>query len=210
MMIEEDMLWDLTELIPEYMPHLQALMDKGDFLKSAREDGKIYEIKLSPYITYAYPEMPQELIARTAMPSSDTSYVYVRDDILKKIKPEAYTQEELVKIFSENGKFTEEEILNGAFNSKEEFFDFLRSVKDLGLKSGNREVYATYALSGSDNWDFVTYLAGGLNGYNVIAGTQNNYFSYFDVESEKVEYMFKQEHFKAILKELTELVQEEI
>ena len=204
------MLWDLTELIPEYMPHLQALMDKGDFLKSTREDGKIYEIELAPNITYAYPDMPQELIARNSMPASDRSYVFVRDDILKKIKPEAYTQEELVEIFDKNGKFTEEEILNAAFNSKEEFFDFLRAVKALGLKAGNREIYATYAFSGSDNWDFVTYLAGGLNGYNVIGGTQNNYFSYFDVESEKVEYMFKQEYFKTILKELTELVQEDI
>jgi len=111
MMIEEDMLWDLTELIPKYMPHLKALMDKGDFLKSTREDGKIYEIELAPNITYAYPDMPQELIARNQVPASDTSYVFVRDDILKKIKPEAYTQEELVEIFSENGKFTEEEIL---------------------------------------------------------------------------------------------------
>ena len=210
-LIEQDMLWDLTDLIPKYMPNLDRLMKQGDFLKSTREDGKIYEIALYPSITYAYPDMDPELLARNSAPKGDTSFVYVRDDILKQLKPEAMTQDELYAIFEKNGTFTEEEVLNAAFNSKEEFFQFLRDVKELGLKSGNREVYATYALSGSDNWDFLTFLAGALNGLGGYeTGSPQNYFTYYDIDTEKVEYMYEQDFYKEAVKELTELVQEDV
>ena len=210
-LINQDMLWDLTDLIPEYMPHLNALMEKGDFLKSTREDGRIYQINLSPRITYAYPDMDPEIVAHMSSPTQDTSFVYVRDDILKKLKPEAYTQKELLDIFEKNGTFTEEEILNAAFNSKEEFFQFLRDVKALGLKEGNRDVYGTYALSGSDNWDFLAVLAGGLNNFNTYNGVGNNYyFTYYDVDTEKVEYTFKQDWYKQSVKELAQLVREDV
>ncbi len=210
-LIEQDMLWDLTDLIPKYMPNLDKLMKQGDFLKSTREDGRIYEIGTYPAITYAYPDMDPELLARSSAPKADTSFVYVRDDILKKLKPEALTQDELFAIFDKNGAFTEEEILNAAFNSKEEFFQFLRDVKELGLKSGNREVYATYALSGSDNWDFLNFLAGALNGFGGYGtGASQNYFTYYDIDTGKIEYMFNQDFYKEAVKELTELVQEDI
>lgn len=210
-LIEQDLLWELSELIPEYMPHLHALMQKGDFMKSTRDDGKIYELFMDASTTYAYPDMDPEILARNSTPIHDTSYVYVRDDILKEIKPEALTQKELLAIFEKNGKFTQEEILNGAFNSKEEFYQFLRDVKALGKKEGNRDVYATYALSGSDNWDFLTVLAGSLDGFNSWQGiSNNNYFTYFDVETEKIEYMFQQDWYKQDVKELVELIQEDV
>ena len=208
-LIEQDMIWELSELIPVYMPHLHELMQKGDFMKSTRDDGKIYELVMDAKVTYAYPDMDPEVLARAANPIHDTSYVYVRDDILKEIKPEAFTQAELLEIFEKNGKFTQEEILNAAFNSKEEFYQFLRDVKALGKKSGNRDVYATYALTGSDNWDFLTVLAGSLDGFNSWQGiSANNYFTYFDVETEKIEYMFQQDWYKQDVKELVQLIQE--
>ncbi len=210
-LIEQDMVWELSELIPKYMPHLYKWMQQGDFMKSRREDGKIYQIDIKPAIEYAFPEMSPELLARTEVPTSDTGYVLVRDDILKKIKPEAYTPDELEAIFQKNGKFTEEEILNASFNSKEEFYQFLRDVKALGMKVGNREVYSTYAFAGSDNWDFLTVLAGGLNGWNSFpGGPMNNYFTYYDVETEKIEYMYNAPFFKETLRELTTLIQEDV
>ncbi len=210
-LIEQDMLWELSELIPEYMPHLHALMQKGDFMKSTREDGKIYELYMDCKMTYAFPDMDPEILARNTNPVHNTSYVYVRDDILKELKPEALTQKELLSIFEKNGTFTQDEILNGAFNSKEEFYQFLRDVKALGKKSGNRDVYGTYALTGSDNWDFLSVLAGGLNGFNSWQGvSNNNYFTYYDVETEKIEYMFQQDWYKQDVKELVELIQEDV
>ncbi len=209
-LIDEDMLWDLTELIPAYMPNLHALMEKGEFMKSKREDGKIYEIRLAAPFTYAFPEVDPALLSRISAPNnSKTGCVYVRDDILKMIKPEAYTQDELIAKFNANGGFTEEEVLNASFNSKEEFYQFLRDVKALGLKSGNREVYATYAFTGSDNWDFMLNLAGTLNGFCAFpTGSLNDYFTYFDVETGKIEIMYEQEWYKEAVKELLTLIQE--
>lgn len=210
-LIEEDMLWDLTDLIPEYMPHLNALMEQGDFLTSTREDGKIYEIDLYPTLTYAFPDMDPTILARNTYPVGDKGYVYVRDDILKMLKPEAYTQKELLESFKKNGSFTEEEIMNAAFNSKEEFYQFLRDVRALDLKDGNRTIYPTYAFNAGDNWNYFTVLAGMLNGFNTYQGLGGqNYFTYFDVENEKIEYMFKQDWYKEVVKEMTELVQEDV
>jgi len=209
-LIEEDMLYDLTDLIPKYMPNVNALLEKGDFMKSNYYNGRLYEVDLSAPITYAYPDMDSELLARTNPPKANSSIVYIRDDILKMFKPEAYTMDELEEMFNNNGgKFTPEEILNGSFSSKEEFYQFLRDIKAKGIKSGNREVYATYAFAGSDNWDFLYNLAGNLNGYSVSAAG-NNYFTYLDAETERVEYMYNKPFFKEAVKELTELIQEDV
>lgn len=209
-LIEEDLVYDLTDLIPKYMPNLNKLLEKDDFLNDSRIDGRLYEITLSAPLEYVYPDMSPELIARNSNPKSDTGYVYVRDDILKKLKPDAYTQKELQAIFEKNNTLTKEEILNGAFNSKEEFFEFLRQVKDLNLKVGNRKVYPTYARTGSDNWDLMTQLLGFLNGYNMYPTGGENYFTYYDKQTGNIEYMFQQPDFKESIKEITALVQEDI
>lgn len=211
-MIEEDLIWDLTELIPQYMPNLNAYLEKGDFGKSKRPDGKLYEVDLGVPLRYAYPDMSEEVLVRNTTPQSTTSSIWVRDDILKMIKPEAYTQAEILEKYENNqGKFTKEEILNASINSKEEFFQFLRDIKALGIKEGNREVYPTFAFAGSDNWGFMTFLAGYLQGFYGSPGNAgSNYFTYYDVETEKVEYMFDKPFFKEILKEFTELVREDV
>lgn len=210
-LIEQDLLWDLTDLIPEYMPNLTALMENG-FMASTRNDQRIYEIDLTPPIDYAYPDMPDDILMRTQSPQSNTSYLWVRDDILKKIKPEAYTYDEIIAMYETNdGKFTEEEILNASFNSKEEVIQFFRDVKALGEKVGNRDVYPTYASTGSDNWDFAAVLAGLLNGWNSNpAGFGQNYFTYYDKTTGKVELMLEQPFFKEAIKELTDLIAEDV
>ncbi len=210
-LIEQDMLWDLTDLIPKYMPNLTALMENG-FMASTRDDKRIYEIDLAPRIDYAYPDMPADVIMRTQTPQTNGSYVWVRDDILKKIKPEAYTYDEIVAKYETNGgKFTEEEILNASFNSKEEFIQFLRDVKALGEKVGNRAVYPTYAFTGSDNWDFMAVLAGHLNGWNSNpSGFNQNYFTYYDKTTGKIELMLEQPFYKEAIKELADLIADDV
>jgi len=211
-LVEEDLVWELTDLIPKYMPNLHALMEKGDFMRSKRPDGKIYEIDLTPPITYAYPDMPAEVVGRLTTPQGKDSAIYVRDDILRMLKPEAYTQDEIVaKYETNNGKFTEEEILNASINSKEEFFQFLRDIKELGVKHGNREVYPTFAYAGSDNWGLMTFLAGYLQGFYTNPGSYgSSYFTYLDAKTGKIEYMFDKPFFKEILWEFTQLVQDDV
>ena len=207
-MINADMVYELTDLIPEYMPNLTKLIEMGGetpFFKSEREDGKLYHIELSPGVQYLQPDIDPALLFRVQTPVEPIDCVYVRDDILTRLYPEAKTQNEIEELFMKNGKFTKEEILDVTFDSKEEFYDFLYEIKKLGIKEGNREVYPIYVSDAIDNWSLLALLGGSLYGYRPC-----NYFTYWDQESKQIEYMFKQPFFKDVLKDFTKLVQDDI
>jgi putative aldouronate transport system substrate-binding protein len=211
-MIEADMVYDLTDLIPKYCTNMTSVLrreDSQDYLKSEREDGKLYTFSYNVRLSYAAPDLDPNLIARVELPTDPTGYIYVRDDILKKLYPSAKTQNEIESLYVENGKFSKEDILDVTFNNKEEFFEFLYKIKELGIKEGNREVYPIYVADGIDNWSLLAIL-GSLYGYNRGSSANVNYFTYWDKEKQKVEYMFKQDFFKEILKDWTKLVQDDI
>lgn len=211
-MIDADMVYDLTDLIPQYCPNIQKLIEQGGdtpHLKSERKDGRLYHLVPGVSVKYMYPDIEPSLLARVETPVDPNGFVYVRDDILKQLYPEAKTQKEIEEMYVENGSFTKDQILDVTFNSADEFFDFLRNIKALNIKDGNREVYPIYVADGIDNWSLLTLLSGHLYGYNTKSvGT--NYFTYYDKESKQVEYMFKQPFFKEILKNWTQLVQDDI
>lgn len=209
-LIEQDLVWDLTDYIPKYMPHLQAMIDLGGenpFFRSPRDDGKLYWFQMDPQLSYRYPDMDPQIRARAEAPVSPISFVYVRDDILKKIYPDALMQDDLEAIYLKNGSYTKEEILDCAFDSADEFYEFLYKVKDLNVKRGNRKVFPTYACDGTDNWMLMTYL-GCLYGRYVQGLGGANYFTYYDKETEQIEYMFKQDFFKETVKDWANLVQD--
>lgn len=211
-MIEADMVYDLTEYIPQYCPNIVAMASKGgenNYLKSDRSDGKRYLLPVSVSLSYAAPEIEANTMARVIAPEDPYDYVYVRDDILTTIYPEAKTQDEIEEIFVKNGRFTKEEIFDVPIETKEEFFEFLRNIKALGLKAGNYDVFPTYVADGYDNWSLLTNF-GSLYGYSMNKSNGANYFTYWDKESQKVEYMFKQPVFKEALKDWTDLVREGI
>ena len=211
-MIDAGMVYELTDLIPKYCPNIQKLIEIGGdtpHLKSERKDGKLYHLVPGVSVEYMHPDIDPTLLARVKTPVDPNGFVYVRDDILKTIYPEAKTQKEIEEMYLAKGEFTKEEILDVTFNSPEEFFDFLYKVKKLGVKEGNREVYPIYVADGIDNWSLLTLLSGHLYGYNTKSvGT--NYFTYWDQETKQVEYMFKQPFFKDIMKQWTKLVQDDI
>jgi len=207
-MIAEDMVYDLTELITKYCPNLMAMneIDKENpILKSNRKDGKLYTIFSQVPIDYLCPDLEPALLARVKKPVDPIGYVYVRDDVLKMLYPKAKSQDEIEALYMKNGKFTKEEILDITFKTKDDFFDFLYDIKKLKIKENGREVFPTYAFDGIDNWSLLTVM-GFLYGHPSTV----NYFTYWDKETDRVEYMFKQPFFKEILKDWTKLVQDEI
>ncbi len=93
-----------------------------------------------------------------------TTALYVRDDILKAMYPDAHSTEELKEIYLENGTFTREQIYDVPLSSPEDVIDFLYDVQELlknekfvGLDS--KEVEVTYGPhTGTDNWDWMFWL----------------------------------------------------
>ncbi len=210
-MIENDLIYDLTDLLPKYCPNITKMLElnkEQPYFKTERPDGRIYEIQVSPSEEYQNPNIDPQLLARVKNPVDPIGYVYVRDDILKKIYPEAKTQKEIEDLYVKNGQFTKEEILDVTFNSKKEFFDFLYKIKDLNIKENGRKVYPFYVADGIDNWSLLSCM-GNIYGYNMNKGSCN-YFTYWDKESKQVEYMFAQPFFKDVLKDWTKLVQDDV
>ncbi|MBR6729171.1 MAG: hypothetical protein IKL80_03325 [Clostridia bacterium] len=209
-LIEADLVYDLKPYLEEYCPNIveMARYTGINYLTSKRDDGAIYSL---PYeimrYSYVAPELSKDVLIKAETPSSPYGYVYVRDDILKQIYPNAKTQQELEDIYMANGGYTREEMMDVPINSPEEFFDFLYKIKALGVKEGNREVFPTFVADGLDNWSLLTNL-GFLYGYNLNPGGDCNYFTYWDKETKSVEYMYKQPFFKEMMRSYTKLVQD--
>lgn len=211
-MIEADMVYDLTEYIPKYCTNISAMAAKGgnnNYLKSDRADGKRYLLPISVSLDYAASDLDATLRARVNAPVDPYDYIYVRDDILTTIYPEAKTQKEIEDLYMQNGSFTEEEVFDVPISTREEFFDFLKKVKALGLKEGNYDVFPTYVADGYDNWSLLSNF-GSLYGYSMSKTKGANYFTYWDKESKNVEYMYASPLFKEVLKDWTGMVQDGI
>ena len=156
-----------------------------------------------------YPDMPEEKMLRVSSGYQTRNHVWVRDDILKMIYPQAKTQDEIEAIYMTKGGFSEEDVTDVTFRSKEEYVGFLKQVKALNIKEGNQEVYPGYISCGTDNWN-VLALMGCLYGQNANNSYDTNYFTYWDKETNQIEYKFKQPEFKDILLDWTNLVREDI
>ncbi|MBQ7927122.1 MAG: hypothetical protein IJ335_12690 [Lachnospiraceae bacterium] len=141
--------------------------------------------------------------------------ICVRDDILKKLYPDAYSAADLTKIYMEEGTFTEEQIYDVKLESADEFYDMLRDIKELlkdeefvGLDGRPMEV--TYGPhTGTDNWGWMTILARLLKGFT----TTTDYFVTSDRSEDSeglLQYSYETEKYIDYMKELNVLVNEDI
>jgi len=86
---------------------------------------------------------------------------YIRDDILKAIRPDAKTWKDIEAIWEANGAFTEADIYDMGFTGMDAWMDFLREVKAVvgdfkGLDGSTCEVTSGPA-SDNDNWEWMNY-----------------------------------------------------
>ncbi|AEE97827.1 hypothetical protein [Mahella australiensis] len=217
-LVENDKLYDLTDLIPKYMPNLMKKLGQ-DVLKQIADgdtrvavNGKIYGIP-GGITEQTYPMVEKSIDAQKYAifsPPQDWGYIWVRDDVLKKLYPDAKSQKDIEELYMQKGSFTKEDILDVSINSKDDFVKFLYDVKKVidqeGLKEGNQPVQVTYGFAGVDNWGLFTNLTSWLEG----ASSGNNYFTYYDKKTQKIEYMFKQPWFKEDLAMWNKLVRDGI
>lgn len=111
-----------------------------------------------------------------------SNILYVRDDILQALYPDAKSMDEIKELYVANGTFTEEEIYDVELNSAEDFYEMLYAIKEL-LASGDYtslaggEVEVTYGPnSETDNWNWMYYLPQTVNGF----ASETDYFVAFD------------------------------
>lgn len=212
-LVNKDLLWDLTDYLPKYCPNIMAKFPKElagvweNTEINGGKSGKIYGIPLclmEDGIFVADKDMTPEKYSWFAEPYESRGYVWVRDDVLKKVYPEAKTSAEIEQMYMDKGSFTKDDILDVSIKSKEEFADFLRKIKDLHVKENGSEISPTYLYNGIDNWYLMNYLTGDLTG----SGHTNDYFTYYNKAEKKVKYAFKEDEFVDMLKYWSSLLNE--
>ncbi|MDY3928480.1 MAG: hypothetical protein SOZ34_03855 [Clostridia bacterium] len=217
-MVEADKLWELSELVKEHCPNIMEKIPMDTLPQiydklSPYDDGKMYFVptQLSGSLwKQLYPEADATgmAFALGSAGRNDYTTLYVREDILNMIYPDVKTTEELKETYMENGTFTKEEIYDIPIYSREEFIDFLYKIKAVidenNIREDNKKVEVTYAACGQDNWALLACLESTLNG----TAPSVDYFTYYDTETDKLEYTFKQEWFKKNLNTYRKLVED--
>ena len=205
-LIEQDLIYDLTDLIPKYMPNYMSYINSNDELRALwergarrKEDGKIWGFNHlhNNAFMFSDPEFTPDKYPEMTSKFEDVGSIYVRDDILKAVRPEAHTVKELQDIYMANGEFTEAEIADYTIDSLDELRKLLEDIKALGVKENGREVWPIYTYDGMDNWSLFSQAAffSGA-GYN----TANSYFIYYDAKEDKLKNPAKEEWYKDYIK----------
>lgn len=142
--------------------------------------------------------------------------IYVRDDVLKALYPDAMTEADIQAIYLENGSFTEEQIFDLGLDSTEDYFNFLRSISEL-VKSGeyvgldDKAIEVTYGPhTDTDNWDWMMGL------HSLVTGTNasTDYFGVVKFGSEDadscLEWSINNEDYMGYMADLNKLVCENV
>ncbi|SFD97357.1 hypothetical protein SAMN05216378_1819 [Paenibacillus catalpae] len=209
--------YDLTDAIEKYAPNLQKRLSFETFPYVKRfstnndQDGSIYSFPTQ----MGDPDrsikmMDPSFVTPNALEGTD-QYVWVRDDLLKKLYPEAKTQDEIDALFVEKGgKFSREDIYDVPVKTTEDFtkllYDLQNIIKTENITENGKPVEVSYAFGGQDNWGTLAVLA---NLYGRIP-KGSNYFTYFDKETQQIEFMFQQPFFKNIVHDFNKLVRDKV
>ncbi|RAP73679.1 hypothetical protein [Paenibacillus montanisoli] len=219
-LIKAGKVYDLTDAIAQYAPHVAKRMPFDVFPLIEEQITAKY---LDGKKIWGFPSMVgnpdgsiKQLNPEFVPPSSLNSslgynWVWVRDDILKMLYPNAKTQDEIDALYLKNGgKFTKEEIFDVPIKSTEDMVKFLYDVqaliKEKDLKENGKPVQVSYAFGGGDNWSLMTQFFNNL--YRIPAN--NNYFTYYDKASKTIKYSFQQDWFKSGISQFNKLVRDKV
>lgn len=223
-LIQGGYLWNVEPYLEKYAPTIYRMFGPdsktlyGDQWRYQMETyGGIYELGIGD-TAQAVKDLKEkdgsvdftenEISALMGNGSSAYPYFYMRDDILKQLYPEAHTVAELQEIYKQNGKFTQEEILDVPIESPQDFIDLLYKIKDLNLMDGKEKVYATFTHTGMDNWPVLVMLGSMFRYASATPGSNVNYFSYYDMKDDTLKATFKQPWFKDVLKMWNKMIRD--
>ena len=174
---QADKVWGITkEMLEKYAPNvLKRVPEK--VLEKFEIDGKYYGI---PYGLRSFketqPGMSEELLNEIKvkvekLPSDQHMQIYIRDDILKKIYPEAKDYDEIEKLFADTNDMMGDELFDIPIKTTEEYIDFMRKIKDLGMTTAAGDPVFAFGYSGGDNWEALTLLGSQMMGYETLPYT---------------------------------------
>lgn len=215
-MANAGLFWDLSELLPKYCPNvLKKNLNTSvypdimnDINVTGGQQDKVYGLPVLGSKSVAKALNPGFDFSELEDPASEYPFIWVRDDILRMIYPNAKTQKQIEELYMKNGSFSKEELLDVPINSKEDFFAFLYKINALNIKEGSKKVETFYTHNGGDNWPLLAQF-GGLFGWHVdFTRSDCNYYAYFDKLSQRVEMMYRQPFFKEALKSYNKLVRD--
>ena len=147
--------------------------------------------------------------------SNANGIIWVRDDIVKALYPNALTMDEIEAIYMKGEGFTEAQLYDLGLETMDDFVEFLRDVQDL-LSTGKyvdkngKQVKVTYGPhTETDNWTYGTILPSFVQGM-----TGFDYFSYFDRNATSASEFLKRtidcDEYVDYLKAMNTLVREDI
>lgn len=226
-LVKSDKLWNLEEMVKKYAPNLYKIFGPESNTQYATEwknqvekYGGIYALPIkSSNVTATLSELSaagiynisdEDLQKVKTNPSTPYPCIYVRDDILKQLYPQAHTCKELEAIYKKNGKFTEEEMFDVPLETPQDFIDMLYKIKDILVKNGETDAAPIFTHTGGDNWTVLCQL-GGMFRYHTNPSTSAvNYFSYYDKKDQCIKYTFKEDWFKDVLKTYNQMVRDDV
>ncbi|RAP78432.1 hypothetical protein DL346_08410 [Paenibacillus montanisoli] len=135
---------DIEKWMPRYVKRLEKYGVTLDQVMEANkdpEDGKMYGLPMGGAIG-AYPGLQDTRLMDLGWVNQYNAFF--RDDILKKIFPNARTEKELRQLYVEKkGQLTYEDMTSDIpINSMDDMLNYLRKVKELNIKEGNKPVSA--------------------------------------------------------------------
>jgi hypothetical protein len=157
--------WDaatMRKLLPNYVARLEKYgQTVEEVLRFNTYEGENWYIPTNLFFA-GFPKLASLPEART------TNFKYYavgfRDDVLRRIYPKARTEADLLQVYAKNGRLTPQDIVGDIpLKSKEDLGQYLRKVKALNLKVGDKPLIpgaltSTSEALGSIDWSLRTII----------------------------------------------------
>lgn len=167
---EQKQIWEIdVDTLKKYAPNVYERIPK-DMLEKFMRNGKLIGLPYTlPTNETTQPTTDKETIDYinnnvANITSDETMRVWVRDDILKMIYPEAKSWSEIEKLHEQNPGPLGDEMFDVPINTTQDYIDFMYKIKSLNLKENGKSVFA-FGYSGGDNWEALAYLGADMMGY---------------------------------------------
>ncbi|MBE7023037.1 MAG: hypothetical protein E7412_01060 [Ruminococcaceae bacterium] len=179
---EADKIWELTpEMLQKYAPDVWESVPQAMW-ERMKVNGKIYGVPYNfPVDRRIDPDISDEEIAASGKVYTDVgTSIWIRDDILQMLYPDALSYNDMLELLEKEGKPIGDYIYDVPIESTEDVVKLMKDIDALDLKVGKKDVY-TFGYAGADCWQPLALLGAQLMGY-----VGHHYISSWDTKNEKI------------------------